>query len=323
MISVIVKKEEAGQTLEKYVRKVLKEAPLSYIYKLFRKKDIKVNGHWQKEKYIVSEKDNITVYITDSQLEEFKKKNELSPNDSIKNLIIYEDSNILLVNKPRGILVQKDESCAKALDTMVLEYLMSKNEFNPNNDLGFTPGPAHRIDRNTSGIVIFGKNIKTLQYLFSIIKDKEEIAKRYLVLVKGDIEEDGSVEVPLKKDEKTGKVYPSSLKEGGKPAKTIYKVKQRYKGFTLLEAILVTGRTHQIRVHLSYINHPVIGDAKYGDFQTNHEFEKLFGFKNQFLHAYKISFGNLTEPLGYLSKKSFEIELTNEYLKILDNLPKI
>ena len=166
MISFKIIDTESGQTLEKYVRKVLNTAPLSFIYKLFRKKDIKVNGHWEKEKYILNNGDEVSIYVTDAQLEEFNKKNDYQPNDSIKDWIIYEDKNILLINKPRGVLVQKDDhSSDKALDKLVIEYLMYKGEYDPQKEQGFKPGPAHRIDRNTSGIVIFGKNHASLVYL--------------------------------------------------------------------------------------------------------------------------------------------------------------
>ena len=109
MIKYQINEKESGQTLEKYVRKVLSTAPLSFIYKLFRKKDIKVNGHWEKEKYLLSDGDEVSIYVTDEQLQEFEKKNDYQPNDSIKDWIIYEDKNILLINKPRGVLVQKDD----------------------------------------------------------------------------------------------------------------------------------------------------------------------------------------------------------------------
>ena len=127
MKKFIISQSESGLTLEKYIRKVLSTAPLSFIYKLFRKKDVKVNGHWEKEKYVLNTNDEVTIYVTDQQLEEFEKKNDYQPNDSIKDWIIYEDKNILLINKPRGVLVQKDDhTSTKALDQLVIEYLMFK-----------------------------------------------------------------------------------------------------------------------------------------------------------------------------------------------------
>lgn len=321
MQKFIVSNAESGQTLEKYVRKVLKTAPLSFIYKTFRKKDIKVNGHWEKEKYIIHENDEVSIYITDAQLEEFERKLDLTANDQISPWIIYEDKNLLLINKPRGILVQQDDKgVEKALDQMVVEYLMAKGEYNPNKDKGFKPGPAHRLDRNTSGIVMFGKNHDTLAYLFELLKDHELIGKHYVSLVCGDVESDGVVEAPLRKNFDLHKVVVAKLKDGAKPAKTIYHVMKKYNGYTLLDLTLVTGRTHQIRVHMSYIRHHVVGDTKYGDFKVNNVFAKEYGFKDQFLHASELHFGKLKKPLEYLSSTSFKAEMPKEYADILSKL---
>ena len=220
----------------------------------------------------------------------------------------------------RGILTQKADTRDYALDVMVLEYLYFKGEYDPNTESAVTPGPAHRLDRNTSGLILFGKNIATLQYLFSLLKDRTELDKHYLTLVKGEIFEDGEVTAPLKKDEETGKVIVASTKDGAKKARTIYKVVQRFNGYTLLDVELVTGRTHQIRVHMQYIKHPVIGDSKYGDFKENKYFEKMYGFKNQFLHAYKLVFRDVESPLHSLCNQEIKIPLNEEYKKLLNKL---
>lgn len=321
MEKFIVSEKESGQTLEKYVRKVLNVAPLSFIYKTFRKKDIKVNGHWEKEKFIVNTGDEVSIYITDAQLKEFESSKDLQASDEIVPWIIYEDKNILLINKPRNVLVQQDDKGVdKALDQMVCEYLMSKGEYDPKKDKGFKPGPAHRIDRNTSGIVIFGKNHDSLAYLFELLKNHELIGKHYISLVCGDVTEDGEVDAPLRKNFDLHKVVVAKLKDGAKSAKTIYHVIKKYNGFSLLDLTLVTGRTHQIRVHMSYIRHHVVGDTKYGDFKVNNAFAKKYKFTNQFLHASEIHFGKLSYPLQYLSSKSFKAEMPQEYKDVLEAL---
>ena len=321
MQKCIVKDNESGQTLEKYVKKVLSYAPLSFIYKLFRKKDIKVNGHWQKEKYVVNSGEEVSIYVSDEQMEEFKNKYNFTPSDYIKPWIIYEDKNVILINKPRGVLVQKDENYNdKPLDQMVIEYMMFNNEYDPQNDLAFKPGPAHRIDRNTSGIVIFGKNHDSLAYLFELFQKHELIGKHYICLVNGDIAEDGKVEAPLRKNFDTKKVVVAPISSGAKKAETIYHPIERFGDFTLLDITLVTGRTHQIRVHMSYIRHHVIGDGKYGDFKTNNMFEREYGFKNQFLHASEVHFGELRKPLQNLSRRSFKAEMPQEYEDLLNSL---
>ena len=321
MQKYIVNDNESGQTLEKYVKKVLKNAPLSFIYKLFRKKDIKVNGHWKKEKYIVNSGEEVSIYVSDEQLEEFKKKYDFTPNNAIEPWILYEDNNVLFINKPRGVLVQKDENYnEKPLDQLVIEYLMYKGEYDPQNDLAFKPGPAHRIDRNTSGIVIFGKNHDALAYLFELFQKHELIGKHYICLVCGDISKEGTVDVPLRKNFDTKKVVVAPLSSGAKTAKTVYHPIERFGDFTLLDITLITGRTHQIRVHMSYIRHHVVGDGKYGDFKINNMIDKEYGFKNQFLHASEVHFGQLDKPLENLSKKSFKAPLPEEYSLLLDKL---
>lgn len=322
MIEFNIVEDNYGQTLEKFVKKILPDAPLSFIYKLFRKKDIKVNNHWQSLKYILNIGDNVKIYITDGQLNQFKQHKAVKFVDDISSWIIYEDKEILIVNKPRNILVQQDAKNECSLDEMVLAYLTNKGEYDPNNNAGFTPGPAHRIDRNTSGIVVFGKTIKALQTLFNVFKNRNDISKHYIALVKGNIDKDGEVVAPLKKDESAGKVIVADKNNGGKPSKTIYHVIQKFDGYTLLELILITGRTHQIRVHMSYIGHPIIGDAKYGDFELNKNFIKKYHFRNQFLHASEIHFGDLPEPLEYLKSSSFKAKMPTEFENIIENLCK-
>ena len=317
MIVLKVKKEETGQSLEKYVKKVLSSAPMSFIYKLFRKKDVKVDGHWQDMKYVISEGDEVKIFVTDLQLEEFKSHKEIKASSDISNWIIYEDDNVLLINKPRGILIQKDSSNDEALDEMVLLYLSNKGEYDPQSVSAYKPAPAHRLDRNTAGIVVFGKNITALRELADIINDKSKVSKRYLALVKGEINQDGEINASLEKNAKNGRVY---VNENGKSSLTKYKVVKKLDGYTLLEVELLTGRTHQIRVHMAYINHPVVGDSKYGDFSLNKEIESKYGFKNQFLVAYQLCFHSLDNNLKYLSNKKIEIPLPKEMSDLLDKL---
>ena len=177
MKKITISSKEANQRVDKYVKKYLNEATLSFIYKLFRKKDVKINGHWVKENYIIKEGEELSIYVTDSQLEEFSKPKEIEK-VSLNHEIVYEDENILIVNKPRGLLVHGDEGEKKlTLSNEVINYLYFKGEYNPKDDHGFTPGPAHRLDRNTSGLVVFGKNLVSLQELEELFKEKEEIVK--------------------------------------------------------------------------------------------------------------------------------------------------
>ena len=321
MREFIINESENGLTLEKYVFKVLKTAPMSFIYKLFRKKDIKVNGHHQDKKYRLSADEVVSIYISEQQFEEFLQEKQLTPNTKIKDWIVYEDDNVLFVNKPRGLLVQKSDSRDESLDQYVIEYLMATNQYDPNKEKGFIPGPAHRLDRNTSGLVVFGKNHNALTLLFDLFKNHDLINKHYLALVVGQVEkEKDTIDAPLLKDEETNTVR---VAKNGKTAKTVYKLIKKYDRYSLLDVTLLTGRTHQIRVHMAYINHPIVGDSKYGDFEVNKEFKQKFGFSSQFLHAYKMGFGDLPAPLTNLSRKEFIAEPREDIANILNELDNI
>ncbi|MCH5172354.1 MAG: RluA family pseudouridine synthase [Erysipelotrichales bacterium] len=317
MKEIIITKENEGQRADKFIRKFLNDAPLSFIYKVFRKKDVKVNGHWIKIDYILKSNDVLRIYVTDEQLNEF---NNPKPIEKVKfnHEIIYEDENILIVNKPRGLLVHGDsEEKRITLANQVLNYLYSKGEYDPKNSLGFTPAPAHRIDRNTSGLVVFGKTIKALQILLDMFKDKESLEKTYLALVVGKLDKSGIINAPLIKDSKSGLVHVDFQNKFAKTAISEYEVEQYFKDYTLVNIKILTGRTHQIRAHMKYINHPVVGDGKYGDFAVNKIFKNDFNFENQFLHARQIKFINAKEELSYLNGKTFVAKLNDDEARII------
>jgi len=317
MKSFTISKLEANQRVDKYVKKYLSNAPLSFVYKLFRKKDVKINSHWVKENYIVQEGDVISIYITDDQIEEFTKEKTIEK-VPLSHPIIYEDDNVLIINKPRGLLVHGDISEKRiTLTNEVLNYLYSKNEYDPKKTNGFTPAPAHRLDRNTSGLVIYAKNLPALQQLEELFLTKEHIVKTYKALVIGKLTKELTLEYPLLKDEKTGLVKVASFKDGAKSALTIVNPVKSYGEFTLVDANLITGRTHQIRVHLSYAGFPIVGDSKYGNFKANKEFKDLYKFENQFLHAERMEFKKIGGVLSYLSNKKFIAELPSKEQEIL------
>lgn len=319
MLEKTISSLEAHQRVDKYLRKYLSQAPLSFIYKLFRKKDVKINGHWVKESYILNERDELRVYVTDDQLKEFNQPRKVEK-VSLNHPIVYEDDNILIINKPRGLLVHGDKDEQRVtLANEVLNYLYYKGEYDPNENQGFRPAPAHRLDRNTSGLVLFAKNLVSLQELEDLFKDKEEIDKIYLALVKGHLEEAMMIDAPLLKDEKSGLVKISKL---GKTALTRVEPFKFYDDLSLVKVQIFTGRTHQIRVHLSSKGYPVVGDGKYGDFALNKEFKDIYKFDNQFLHAYQIHFKKINGHLSYLTNKTFVAPLPKKEEEILDKLRK-
>ena len=322
MKEIIISKTNHGQRADKFVRKYLNEAPLSFIYKLFRIRDVKVNGKRISSDFILSEGDLMQLYVNDNLLEEFSKPRVVAKANFDLD-IVYEDNNILIVNKPSGILIHGDHSEKRiTLANVVLNYLYEKGEFNPN-DKTFTPAPGHRLDRNTSGLVVFAKNILALKAVEELFKEKTQIKKEYLTLVAGRIYDSDKIDAPLFKDEKKNTVYVRSIKNGGKNALTYYKSEKVFKDYSLLSIQIITGRTHQIRVHLSYINHPVMGDSKYGNFDINKRFEEKYNYKNQFLHAYKLSFLDVEGYLSYLSNKIFISPLPKKEKEIIDKLEVI
>jgi len=319
MIEIKIDRVSDGQKAEKFVKKYLAEAPLGFIYKAFRKKDIKINGHWIHKDATIHTDDVLRIYVTDQQLEDFKKPREVTKKD-FPYEIVYEDSDVLIVNKPKGLLVYGDDKGVRAtLGNAVLDYLYFKGEYNPES-ASFTPSPAHRLDRNTSGLVVYGKTDAALKALTSLFKERSEIEKRYIALVVGDVEKDGEVNKPLKKDMESGLVTVCPLAEGGKSALTRYRVLHHYGPYTLLELELVTGRTHQIRVHMASIGYPVAGDGKYGDFMDCRKMKTLTGLDSQFLHAAKISFKNTDGVLANLAGRSFEAPLPPNLVSVLAKL---
>lgn len=230
---------------------------------------------------------------------------------NIKDAIVYEDDNLLIVNKPRGLLLQQDGNDShESLDRIVTDYLKA------------TAMPAHRLDKDTSGLCVFAKNKKSADELGKIFNDHSQIEKHYLTLVSGPIEEDGVVDAPLRKSFERKKMVVAPLKSGAKSAITKYHVLNEYKDYTLLDVELLTGRTHQIRAHMSYIRHHVVGDIKYGDYKVNNIFKREFNFENQFLHAYKLKFLDTRGPLNYLKNKEFSCDLPIELQEILKKLDK-
>ena len=323
MIYTITNKD-CNQRIDKFLKRMLKDAPVSFLYKMFRQKDVKVNGKKANIDYILKEGDVVDIYLKEDLLNQFHKEALLRPVKA-DFPILYEDDNILVIDKPKGLLVHGDEGEKRiTLQNMVLNYLKDKREWDPDSLTGFIPSPAHRLDRNTSGIVIFGKNLPALQELLTLFRERTQIEKRYTLLVRGTTSERGEINYPLIKDSNKKMVKVGTIQKGAKPALTrFHRIKSYTCGFSLVEAELLTGRTHQLRVHFAAIGHPIVGDSKYGDFKVNENFEKLYGLKNQFLHASYFKFDKIDGVLSYLSGKEFNSSLAEKEQKILSSIARI
>lgn len=322
MVEFKVSANEANQRIDKYIRKFLNDAPLSFIYSLFRKKDIKVNNKKVNISYLLQEGDVLKIYISEQQLNDFHAK-KVFIKIPLSEEVIYEDENILIINKRKGLLVHGDQKeKTHTLTNQVLSYLYAKGEYDPHTSLGFIPAPSHRLDRNTSGLIIFAKNLISQQEIEKMLHDRTGLRRFYLCLVSGVVTKDLMINTPLKKDEVKNIVFPSSIVEGGQEALTKIKVINNFDEYSLLEVELITGRTHQIRAHLKSINHPIVGDPKYGNIKVNEYFQKTFQYDKPFLHAATLMFEEINGHLAYLSKKQFVCSLEISERTILNSLNK-
>ena len=307
MKSVIVNSNDAGQRLDKFLGKYFKTMPKSLIYKGIRKKRIKINGKKGDINTILNVGDKIDLYINDEFFEVPDEKTSfLKITDPVID-IVYEDDNIILMDKKPGIIVHDDED--EKINTLLNHmkaYLYKKGEYDPKKENSFVPSLCNRIDRNTGGIVIGAKNALSLKILNEKIKTRE-LKKYYLCLVQGKLKnKEDTLKGYLVKNAEQNRVYiHTSPVPEGKSILTKYKVLRENKLTSLVEVDLLTGRTHQIRAHFASIGHPLAGDGKYG---TN-EFNDKIKMKTQALYSYKLIFDfDDQNELSYLNGKEFKVK---------------
>lgn len=310
MKEFIINKNEENQRLDKYLKKLLPNASTSFLYKMMRKKNIVIN----KKKVTGNEKlvegDVVQLFFCDETFDKFhidlealKAEYEAYKTYDLKRLsIIYEDDEMILMNKPYNMLSQKASEKDISANEYLLAYMIKKGELSFEVFQTFHPSVVNRLDRNTTGLLLFGKTLSALQTLGEGVRERK-IQKYYRAIVHGELTQSLHLKGYLLKDEAANKVvYYETKVEGAVYIETDVKPLLSQNGLTLIEVHLITGKTHQIRLHLSSIGHPIIGDMKYGDAKVNKQYYESHKVKHQLLHAYALKFSDGREFIAQPEK---------------------
>jgi 23S rRNA pseudouridine955/2504/2580 synthase len=318
MQSININSNEAGQRLDKLLAKYLNKAPKSFLYKMLRKKNITLNGKKADGSEKLQINDEVKLFLSEDTIEKFSELiiNKVSSN---KLDIIYENENVLIINKPSGMLSQKAKETDISLIEYIISYMLDNGKITENELKSFKPSVCNRLDRNTSGIVIAGKTLIGLQKMSELLRNRN-LNKYYRCIVNGTITKKQLIDGWLYKNEKTNMV--SILKKERADAsyiKTEYTPIAYGDNITYLEVKLLTGRSHQIRAHLASIGHSIIGDYKYGNKGVNDSYKEKYKVESQLLHSYRLELPELDAPFENMSEMTIKATLPFLFEKILES----
>ena len=346
MREVRIGPNEAGQRLDKFLAKYMKEAGQGFFHKMMRKKNITLNGAKCTGAERVAGDDVVTLWLSEETIEKFRgteqpvmseKSRERKPSAALekhrspgkasggitglRDRIIYEDDQLLVFDKPAGMLSQKAHPEDVSANELLLEYLLDSGSITREELRTFRPSVVNRLDRNTSGLLLFGKTFPALQILSEAVRERT-IEKYYVTAVRGTVAEACEIRGWLRKDSEANQVRILDRPETDedKEIRTAWRPLKNGKDATLLEVRLITGRTHQIRAHLASIGHPVLGDPKYGDRTVNETRRKNCGSRGQMLHACRLELPELPAPLEGLSGRSFTAPMPESFRKLFPEL---
>jgi 23S rRNA pseudouridine955/2504/2580 synthase len=310
-----VSADAAGQRLDKFLRRALKDVPLSHVYKLLRTRKVRVNGARGRAEQLLGEGDAVLVRGDEERLLGPREPGGRAPEQvPVTFRILHEDEHLLAVNKPAGLAAHPGTGITGA--TLVEEaraYLSVPADLPP---AEFRPSPAHRLDRETSGVVLVAKTRRCMVRLTEIFTSGEGVRKTYLALAKGKMPRpEGTIDLPLSEHEQTAR-SKAARGVNFQEATTHYRVLSSMREASLLSLRIETGRTHQIRRHLEAVGHPAVGDPRYGDFAFNRLARVRWGLRRMFLHAWKLE---LPHPM---EKRTLRLEapLPDELREVLQKM---
>ena len=338
MKEITISKLESGQSLRKMLFKYFSGAPNSFVYKMLRKKNITLNGKRAQGNEVLQEGDVIKLFMSQETIDKFISNESLIDENLVGKFhvvetiseflerdffdgkeeleVIFENQDILLLNKPVGILSQKAKESDISMVEYIISYLLRSGAMSSELLQTFKPSICNRLDRNTSGLITAGKTMAGLQELNKMFHERT-LEKYYLCIVNGEVKESTTVKGYLHKDEKNNKV--TILADGtGDYIETQYTPLKVSKSLTLLKIKLITGKTHQIRAHLASCGYPLLGDYKYGDKAINDKFKRKYGLENQLLHSYSLIFPEITGALASLSGREFEAKPPKRFIEIVE-----